>query len=246
MSNREVVGVSAEIAIADEFGVYVSDDYRRRGDIAIIESIKPFVRDVFVSKGIPFPVEYVGENQSLVDFVLENGETLSVKTNKRKLDKVAPQKIGQPTSNTYFEYLLNKFSFNVVERLAELNLEDTYENRRYMFKAYSMDNICDMLSEYWLHLFECDHYMHLYEILNGDNTVTNNCKFITLKGLPSHPQWDRDKITFTQSLSTWSESCTVKYDRVSIGEFQVHKNRNCLKFRFNVNGLLKLLNRELI
>ena len=42
MSNREVVGVSAEIAIADEFGVYVSDDYRRRGDIAIIESIKHY------------------------------------------------------------------------------------------------------------------------------------------------------------------------------------------------------------
>ena len=33
--NNEVVGISAELAIADVFGVYVSPKYRNRGDLAI-------------------------------------------------------------------------------------------------------------------------------------------------------------------------------------------------------------------
>ena len=36
----------------------------------------------------------------------------------------------------------------------------------------------------------------------------------------------------------------VKYDGITIGEFQVHKNRNCFKFRFNMQNLLNLLKNE--
>ena len=62
-----------------------------------------FVIDAFESNELPVPIRHVAENQSLIDFELDDGSTLSVKTNKRKLDKVAPQKIGQPTSDTYFD-----------------------------------------------------------------------------------------------------------------------------------------------
>lgn len=246
MDNREVVGVSAEIAIADEFGVPVPDDYRRRGDKTIINSIRPFVREAFVNEGLAFPIEFVGEHQSIVDFVLQNGESLSVKTNVSRLDKVAPQKIGQPTINTYFEYLSNRFSFDLNDILNELHLQDSPESRKYVFKKYSIDNICCMLDEYWVHLFECDHYIHFYRILNKNGIITNNCKYIVLNGLPLRPVWDREKITFTKSVDTWNVSCTVKYDGIGIGEFEVHQSRNCLKFRFNIRGILKLLNRELI
>ena len=54
--------------------------------------------------------------------------------------------------------------------------------------------------------------------------------------------WKKEKFSFTRpTLEEWNESNTVKYDGLSIGEFQVHSNRNCYKFRFNLSNLLKLL-----
>ena len=43
-------------------------------------------------------------------------------------------------------------------------------------------------------------------------------------------------------LEDWNESNTVKYNNISIGEFQVHNNRQCYKFRFNFKNLIKILN----
>jgi hypothetical protein len=66
--NNEHIGVSAEIAIADE--------------------------------NIPLPIRHVAERQNPTDFILANGQALSVKTNKQKLGKAAPQRIGQASSKT--------------------------------------------------------------------------------------------------------------------------------------------------
>lgn len=58
-------------------------------------------------------------------------------------------------------------------------------------------------------------------------------------------EWDREKFSYTKpTLEEWNESNTVKYDGITIGEFQVHKNRNCFKFRFNMQNLLNLLKNE--
>ena len=55
------------------------------------------------------------------------------------------------------------------------------------------------------------------------------------------PVWNNEKFSFTQSLKSWNESNTLKYCGVSMGEFQVHSNRNCFKFRFNMKGVMKLI-----
>ena len=55
-------------------------------------------------------------------------------------------------------------------------------------------------------------------------------------------EWKREKFTFTRpTIEKWNESNTVKYDGISIGEFQVHNNRNCYKFRFNMKNLLDMI-----
>ena len=57
--------------------------------------------------------------------------------------------------------------------------------------------------------------------------------------------WDINKFSFSQpTIDTWKESNTVYYDGVTLGEFQVHNNRNCFKFRFNFDNLLKTINNE--
>jgi len=244
--NNETVGISAELAIADVFNVAVSPLYRVRGDADIAESISGIVEDVFDRLNIPLPVEHIAENQNPVDFILENYETLSVKSNQQRLGLVAPQIIGQPTSETYFNFLQDEFGFDIYRELRSLHLPDTYENRAYIFKCFSMDNICMILDVYWQYMFHCDHYLHFYNVLDRFGGLTNNPQCIALRNLPEHVRWAPNMISFTQTINSWSECNTLRYNRISIGQFQVHRNRNCLKFRFNIAGILKLIDRQLL
>ena len=244
--NNEVVGISAELAIADVFNLYVNPRYRERGDEYIKDSLMNCVAYAFKEENLPTPIRHVAENKSLIDFELEDGKTLSVKTNKRKLDKVAPQRIGQPTSDTYFEYLSEAMDFDLQKELELLGLPDAYETRRSLFKYFSRTHIADLLPLYWEHLFECDYYIHFYNVVDGFDNPTGRARYLVLKDIPTSPRWDVTQITFTKTLEGWRESCTVKYMGTSIGEFQVHNNRDCLKFRFNIRGILYLLNNHLI
>ena len=48
-------------------------------------------------------------------------------------------------------------------------------------------------------------------------------------------------IKHKNTIEKWNESSTIKYMKVSIGEFQIHNNRNIVKFRFNMPKLLEIL-----
>lgn len=245
--NNETVGISAEVAIANVFGIYINDYYRARSNIKIKKAIEPMVLDIFNYESIPYPNRHVAEGQNPIDFILEDKSTLSVKSNQKLLGKVAPQTIGQPTAETYFDYIYQRFSFDIYKELDNADLDDTYENRSFIFKCFSIDNIDMMLSEYWKHLFECNYYLHFYNILKSGNIVNlDDINYLSFNDVPENPIWDKNFIAFTQSLESWNESNTVKYYGITLGEFQVHRNRNCFKFRFNMSGVKKLLEENLI
>ena len=243
--NNESIGISAEVAIAKSFGVSVNPYYEARAEQAIVDLLlkNDNVKKIFNRENIPVPVEHIAEGQNPVDFVLEGNKSLSVKTNQGGLGKVAPQIIGQPTAETYFTYLERYFSnFSLRNELAAEGMRDTYENRSYIFKKNSMNNTAAVVDMYWRNLFDCDYYLHFFNLDNYSNPLNN---YILLKkAVP--PVWDNSKFSFTQSLNSWNESNTLKYYEISMGEFQVHRKRNCFKFRFNMKGVMELFRRELI
>lgn len=97
-------------------------------------------------------------------------------------------------------------------------------------------NIDKMLHIYATHLFDSDYLLWIYQ--KKDKFYYN----IFNKDYASNFVWNKEKITFTKkSIEDWNESNTVKYDGLSIGEFQVHRNRNCYKFRFNLVNLIKVI-----
>lgn len=100
--NNKEIGISAEVAIADAFGLSVTPNYRNRGNEDIVKLIQPQIINIFKNEGIPNPIKHIAEGQNPVDFELNNNYTLSVKTNQQFSKKVAPQNVGQPTSTTYF------------------------------------------------------------------------------------------------------------------------------------------------
>lgn len=235
--NNETVGISAEVAIANVFDVEINREYTGRANEEVTELLEQDLNDIFEREGIPLPIEHVAEEQKPVDFVLEDSSTLSVKTNKKQLGKVAPQIIGQPTAQTYFEYFDDFIEFEVPE---------TYEEKINLFKQISINEIETVIKHYWNNLFECEHLLYFYDIIDKNGDIKGNYKYIYVKRPDKSPNWNEMGFRFTKSLNTWVESCTVRCitnegKTISIGEFQAHRNRNCLKFRFNMRGVLKLI-----
>jgi len=115
-----------------------------------------------------------------------------------------------------------------------------------MFKEISIERINEVMPHYWNKLFECDHLIYFYNIIDNSNKVKNNYEYLYMQP-PKVPKWKKKNFRFTKNLENWNESCTVKYysstleKYISLGEFQAHNNRDCLKFRFNMKGVLKLI-----
>lgn len=235
MLNNEQIGLSTEIAIADTFNVSISEQYRSRGVQDIVDSIKPIITDIFSSNNIKLPVKHAAEKQNIVDFILQDNKTLSVKTNKQKLGKAAPQKIGQASSNTWYAIL--------AERLGISYIPTAYPEKVKLFKIIALTRIEELLGIYWEYMFDCDFLVHVFNIVDSNDIPTGDPKYIVIKKTSS-PIWDPAKISFTKTtVAEWNESNTVKYeyDGVAIGEFQVHNNRDNFKFRFNMAGIHKLM-----
>ena len=185
--NDEVIGISAEIAVADIFNVAVNSNYRIRGNEDIIVLLKKDIPNIFSKEDIPIPSKHVAEGQSSVDFILNNGETLSVKTNKKQLGKVAPQIIGQPTDETYFSHMKNE-------------LLDNYENRSKIFKEISIKYIDVVISEYWRNLIECNYLLLFYNIIDKNGNISKNPEYIVLRKKQNLPILCKENISFTQPL----------------------------------------------
>ncbi|MBR3233055.1 hypothetical protein IKF74_02140 [Candidatus Saccharibacteria bacterium] len=236
MLNNEQVGISAEIAIADTFGVSVNPAYRSRGVNNIVQSIRPIVKGIFATNPIPRPIEHIAERQNKIDFNLTGGKTLSVKTNKQALGKAAPQRIGQATSQTWYNYL--------TKALLITNVPAVYAEKARLFKRIALSRIDELLTLYWENMFDCDYLIHIYNVVDENDHPTSNPRFVVFKK-SSSPIWDKNKFSFTKStVEEWNESTTVKYDNIAIGEFQVHNNRDNFKFRFNMAGIVKLLEKN--
>ena len=226
----EQVGISAEVAVADLTRVVIADHYRRRGRPELVSHMSPALVDVV--KKIPKPIRHIAEDQNPIDFMLEGDKTLSIKSNMRDAGKIAPQNIGQPTSSTFWELLPQL----VPEGSDPKRL--SYADSAKLFKQVALTDTVTLLTEYWKNLFDCDYLIYVYDVLTSSNQLSRSPSARLFEKSRS-PQWEKSKISFTQSLATWNESCTVKYYGISIGEYQVHNNRDCFKFRFNISGLIE-------
>ena len=164
--------------------------------------------------------KHVGNINESYDFLTVTDEHVSLKTNTNGF-KVCPQTIGQTTLQKLNQYFRTEFN-------------------KEQFKEYIMTNYVFVLNEYLKCTFVCKHLI--------------NIKYDTGKIYyfykEAHPILHNTEFEFTNTLVTWNESNTVKIkindQFVSLAEFQIHNNRNCIKCRFNFDTIIKLINLGLI
>lgn len=229
---NETLGMTAEAAICDVFGLDKPVSLVSRVSNAEKKKILPVVKEAF--QRMPRAVRHTGSEKGergeaskcSYDFELEGGKKLSLKTNTG--NKVCPPEVGQPGADTfllYFKEFLPKGTEKVTNEL---------------FKRMVFEKIDKLMPIYLSHLFDSDWLLWIYK--EKDNFKYESIHQDEIK---NDFIWEKEKFSFTKNtVEEWNESNTVKYDGVTIGEFQVHNHRVCFKFRFHMLNTLKLLRRK--
>lgn len=175
-------------------------------------------------------IKHVGHLNKEYDFINNKSETLSIKTIMSG-NKICPQTIGQ-------------CSLRSLDNKLVLNIKD-----KHSFKNFFLENKWMMIEEYLKALFCCDTMVIfkfqmgiIYIIEKTDDIIEFNNK-----------EKLNEIFDTSKDINSWKESNTVYYvsknknkkenKKESLGEIQIHNNRDCIKFRFNVDVLVDMINR---
>lgn len=165
----------------------------------------------------PFKIKHIAKNGNKYDFVSIDDDkvNLSAKTTKKDA-KVCPQVIGQPSKKRFCEF----FGIDLL-----LNLEQ--------IKNYIETNVKILLEIYALNTFDCPIVYY--------NKHKNIILFVKLK---ESINWTNYNISFSHIIKNkkWNESSCIIINGITIGEFQIHNHRDCIKFRWSFEKLLSLFN----
>lgn len=223
--NNETLGISAEYSMCQIYDIpnTINTSRVHKGMVNNLKNIFEQMKDE--NPHIKINKHIGGENKS-TDFIFNDDLTLSLKTNKSKSGpKVCPQNIGQPTKQRFCE--INK-----------LNLDSSNTE----IKDYIITNIETLIKKYYNNLFCCDLLLWIYKnkknkyeykLLKKEDYPFNESNFSFTRYI------NEEDIDVSKTKQKWNDSTTVKYNNISIGEFQVHTTRNCIKFRFLIRNLLQ-------
>jgi hypothetical protein len=208
----EDLGKIFEMAICLSYEIEYNGKYKYSLEEADIIKERIYkLKDVF-----PYKIKHIAKNGNKYDFVsLENEDIhLSAKTTKKD-GKVCPQVIGQPSKKKFCEF----FGLDL-----QYNLEQ--------IKQYIQDNINALLNIYTLNTFDCPVIYY--------NKHKNLLLFVKLK---ENINWTNFDITFSHVIKNkkWIESSSIIINNNNtIGEFQIHNHRDCIKFRWSFEKILNL------
>lgn len=179
------------------------------------------------------PVEYLTDSKEFTShyikrcphsFLLENGETFSIRTFKGGGKMFAPKVVGQSGDDTFNHF----FGHLTKEQISRSN-----------FKNFCLSNIDEMLPIIIDYALVSDYNCMIYyenEKLNFDIIKRDDLPELT---------FDKNNFTFTKkTASSWNESNTVKYKGKTILELQLHTNRLGYKIRLHKDNFPELLKVE--
>jgi hypothetical protein len=161
----------------------------------------------------PYNLKHCASRGNKYDFECIDNKNihLSAKTTKKD-GKVCPQVIGQPSHKKFCEF----FALDQTTSLEQI-------------KFYIINNIANLLQVYSAHTFDCPILYY--------NKHSDLLAFILLK---QEINWANYSINFSHNIKKklWNESSSISINGITIGEFQVHNNRDCIKFRWAFENLL--------
>lgn len=225
-NNNETFGMSIEKSLCEIYELE-NDIEEKRVDRTIVDEIKIELKRYLDTSKLELS-EYIGGGGYQDDFMLKDGRTLQVKTNFNNSDKVCPPKIGQCTKRTFLNNVAKKINkdveLNDVSEIKKFIISNDKEILKLYIEAYYTSDLILYVKKPKNNKY----FITIYDKINFDSNILKECE-----------------ITFTKNIETWNESSTmrIKYENInySIGEYQIHSNRDGVKFRFNRNNFHNLM-----
>ncbi len=193
-------------------------DYQGKFKYNVEDAEKLKIKIMKLKDAFPYKIKHTAINGGRYDYVCTDDETIKLSAKTTKKDgKVCPQVIGQPSKKKFCNYF----------ELAE-NMEIDE------IKKYIENNVLKMLDIYASTTFDCSTVYY--------NKHKNKLLLIQQK---EKIDWSKYAVYFSHQIKNkeWNESSTInivpldikepnKKDFITIGEFQVHNKRDCIKFRW--------------
>ena len=207
---NEDLGKMFEMAICLLYEIEYDGKYKYSLDEA-----KHIKETLYKLKNIfPFKIKHIAKYRNKYDFVsIDDKIYLSAKTTKKD-SKVCPQVIGQPSKKKFCEF----FGIDLFYNLEQI-------------KEYIENNVKTLLEIYIKNTFDCSIvYFNKHK------------KLLLFINLIKNIYWEKYIILFSHIVKNkkWNESSCISINGITIGEFQIHNNRDCIKFRWSFEKLLNL------
>lgn len=207
----EDLGKIFEMAICLLYGINYDGKYKYSMEEA--HNIKEKLQKLKIV--FPYNIKHIAKNGNKYDFECVDDDKihLSAKTTKKDA-KVCPQVIGQPSKKKFCEFFGIDLGYNLEQ-----------------IKEHISNNVKTLLEIYALNTFDCP--------IIYFNKHKNNLLFVKLK---ENINWTSHNIAFSHIIKNkkWNESSSVIINGITIGEFQVHNHRDCIKFRWAFEKLLDM------
>lgn len=220
VKNTEELGMLTEKVICDVSKINFNTNREYSG------MVKEMYGDINKSIGEIYKTvkltDHVGNMNKEYDFMGVNDTKkkvikVSVKTIMKGANKICPQRVGQCS--------LKKFN----ERFG-MEFKSTDEIKMYYYEDLRM-----LLDEYLKNTFCCDNTL-VYKFRDG---VMYNVERIRV------PKFINVVFSLKNDIDDWNESNTVYAvmygKRYTLGEVQIHRNRDCIKYRFNSDTLIRMI-----
>jgi hypothetical protein len=228
---NETFGITFQYAVCEYFNLENSI-LSSRLDRRLLEHFldSNIVPDIFK---FGRPIEYLADSDEYTSnfikrcphsFLLENGETFSVRTFQGKGKMFAPKVVGQAGDET-FNHFFGHLSNDVVNRSN--------------FKKFCIENIAEMLPIIIDFALVSDYNCWIYY-------ENENLKFeiINREDLPELT-FEKSSFSFSKpNVNSWIESNTIKFKGKTILELQLHSNRAGYKIRLHRDNFPELLKVE--
>ena len=211
IKNNESVGKKFEKTLCEVYRIdYTENNKNEYGTLPEIKERLLKLKEIF-----PHKLRHTGPKVNEYDFIGVDDTSigLSAKTTMNG-EKVCPQVIGQPSKKSFCEHF-------------GLDESSTVDD----IKRYIVDNVNSMLIRYSEKTFHCPIIYY--------NQKSSKLLFIKLK---NEINWNEYVVNFTHLLNNkpWNESSTISINGDSLGEFQVHRGRDGVKFRWQFKKLLQV------
>lgn len=212
----EDLGKIFEMAICLLYGIHYDGKYK----YSLEEATKLKDRIISLQPIFPYELKHTAKNGNKYDFTgaIDESVQLSAKTTKKD-GKVCPQVIGQPSRKKFCDV----FGLDIGKIDVSGNMDEV--------KQFIETNVSAMLEIYVQNTFDCPIVYY--------NKHKDKLLFVQLK---NPIVWTTYDVSFSHVVKNkkWNESSSISVNGTTIGEFQVHTHRDCIKFRWSFEKLLDL------